>query len=193
MFSSYKYKDFEPIIIEVFSSLIKSFELEVISKSNDKFDELEFSNGKCIIRFVYDMGSVGSVFINPIEKSNAMPRLDALPPDFPVYHIYSVHEFLYPNDKNKYGSGEWDFNKQIYWAEKLISERFVNVLNGDFSWTHAYKQKDYRLSQKIEYMAKYFDFENPIQKKFYNGDISWEKDFDEYKKLLDNLQSSPTK
>ncbi len=181
--------EFENSVLSVFSDVISQFNLNIEKKYKNNY-EIKLHNDKCIIRFIYDMGIIECDFIDPIEKKEkeSNKRLDGFPIGVPVYEIYSVWEFLFPNDKTSYRYSGWDIEEQLKAKKNLLLKKLINVLNGDFSWAKAYKENDNRISRKIEYMESYWAMDNPVRIKFNNGDPDWEEAFDEYKDYLDKLQ-----
>ena len=184
----YNHEKLNETISDCFNDIINEFNFNV--KTNPKNSGVELSNNKCIIKFGYDSGFVSGSFVDPIEKAERekIVRKDGFPVGYPNYPVFSVWKFLYPNDKTHFNSSGNDLVSQTLACKQLIYEKLKNVLNGDFSWTAAYKKNDKRLSKKIEYMTNHWASDNPIRLKFNEGNPEWEKAFDEYKNYLDKLQ-----
>lgn len=182
------HKDFNRTILDCFDEVITKYNFNV--KIGAGFSSVEFSNDKCIIEFCYDSGFLCGDFVDPMEKleRQKIKRIDGLPTGYPKYPIYSVWKWLYPNDKVEYSYKEMDLISQASIDKKLVLERFVNILNGDFTWTKAFKENDARISEKIEFMFNRLKADHPITKKFWSGNPEWEKDFDDYKKSVKGLQ-----
>lgn len=183
-------KNFKQTILDCFNDVIIEFEFSVKANSRKAFNILELENEKCIIRFIEDMEYTSCDFIDPIERMRRQKivRKDGFPSGYPVYPVYSVWQFLYPNHKADFNYRGMDLEGQVLANKRLILERFRNVLNGDFSWTAAYQERETQLSRKVEYMMTHWERDNPVRIKFDNGDPGWEKAFDDYKRYLDNLQ-----
>lgn len=181
-------KDFNEAVLSSFQDVINEFKFNVKTETNSS--GVELLNEKCIIKFVYDSGFLVTSLIDPKEKANKekIKRLDGLPNGYPKYSLFSVWKFLYPNDNKNFRYADTDLLGQIKADKQLLEERLRNVLNGDFTWTAAYKQNDTRISKKVEYMTNHWSYDNPVRIKFREGDLSWEKDFDEYKRFLDEFQ-----
>jgi len=64
-----------------------------------------------------------------------MKREDNFPTGYPIYPIYFVWEYLYPNDKVNFRTSSRDKTEEVFAAKKLLTERFENIMRGDFSWT----------------------------------------------------------
>ncbi|MET0393315.1 MAG: hypothetical protein ABW019_09245 [Chitinophagaceae bacterium] len=164
----YKYPGFEEKIITVFKPIIEKYQFEPKFLSADSFSTLHLENPYCIIRFTYDIGEVGCVFINPRTNTNA------------VYPAYSVLEYLFPTDKENFRSADWDVDVQVHHFFRLIESRLRNVLNGDFSWTEAYQNNSRLISSRIAFVMNNFTHSHSIVQKFWNADPSWESDLDAY-------------
>jgi hypothetical protein len=180
-------QSFSSLIVANFSFLETefSFTVEIMPK-----DEIQYRSPGCIIRFIYDMGSVECDFINPEEtKLREKANTSGLPTSPLAYGVYSAWRAIYPNDSIDYRNSSWDLERQISTTQKLLRERLINVIKGDFAWTIPYKERATVLRTKIEYMLDHFEKDNPILIKYKNRDAHWEMEFDEYKRFLDNLQS----
>lgn len=185
----YYHEKFIQTISDCFNEIIKEFKFD-IKVDEGKYSGVDLLNSKCIIRFSYDSGFVSSSFVNPEEKAQKekIIRKDGLPTGYPYYSVFSVWKFLYPNDREDFRYKGMDIEGQALADKRLILARLKNVLNGDFSWTNAYKANDARISKKLEYMTNHWAMDNPVRIKFNEGNPDWEKEFDEYKAYLDNLQ-----
>lgn len=128
-------EQFESAIARNFKDVIIDLQFEV---RYVRFDEIQFQNDKCILRFIFDTGRVLCDFINPEEKraSESNKRKDGMPNGFPVYPVHSIWKFLYPHDSKNFSYEGWDIDGQVLAIKKLLLERLTNVLNGDFSWTN---------------------------------------------------------
>lgn len=134
--------DFKQIIVDSFSDIIDDFKFHVSTDHNKIFEEVQLVNEKCIVRFMYDMGNVLCDFIDSVEKSlrEEVVRKDGFPSGFPVYPLFSVWKFLYPNDKESFNYNGSNITEQALAIKSLILGRFRNIIKGDFSWTAAYKE-----------------------------------------------------
>ena len=182
-------KKFEQAVMENISNELIALQFEV---SNEKynFPEVVFYRSNCIVRFIYDFGAIVCDFIDPKEKET-LERLYGNTPrtlGYSIYPSYAVWKFLYPNDLINYGLYGYGIEEQVLAIKRLLLERLTNVLNGDFSWAADFVKNNNKISKKIEYMMTHWEMDNPVRVKFKNGDPSWEADFNEYKKYLDNLQ-----
>lgn len=178
---------FSSLIVADFSFLETEFGFVVQIMPRD---EIQYHSQNCIVRFIYDMGSVECDFINPEETMlREMANKSGLPTSPLAYGVYSAWTFLYPEDNIDFRYSGWDLEGQISAKKKLLRERLVSVLKGDFAWTIPFKERAAVLGKKIEYMMDNFDGDNPILDKYRKRAPDWEKDFDEYILFLNNLQS----
>jgi hypothetical protein len=170
---------FVPAILEGFREVVTEFQFEMSTDHNKVFDEVLFRNEKCVFRFMYDMGYVLCDFIDPVEKATSA--------DYPTYPVYAVWQFLYPGETGYLEYEGSDLTSQVLDNKQLILERLRKVLEGDFSWTAAYREAESRVSNKVEYMMNHWAADNPVIRKYEKGDPGWEKAFNEYKNFLDKL------
>ncbi len=49
-----------------------------------------------------------------------------------------------------------------------------NILNGDFSWLKDFLKKQEREDKLSSFVIRKLGMDNPISKKFWGGDISWQ-------------------
>jgi hypothetical protein len=180
---------FEPAILTHFSDIITSHGFQVKYRPNSFIGDLQLVNDKCIIRFIFDNPYVLCDFTDPVEKreKEKIIRPDGFPPAWPVYPIFTLWKFLYPGDTLTYEQKPGDIDQQVRSTRNLIHERFTNVLNGDFSWAGRYKDCNAKITNKIRYMMTQWPADNPVRTKFNHGNPDWEKDFDEYKDILDRI------
>ncbi len=180
---------FKDIILNTFKDIISEFNFSVETDYNKVFEEVQFYNDNCILRFTSDMGYILCDFADPAEKSiiDKNEKKPGVIHKYNFYPLFSVWKFLYQNDTESFDCKGVDIKDQPLIIKRLILDRFKNILNGDFSWTTAYKINDTRLSNKIEYMMTHWDIDNPVRIKFNKGNSDWEKAFDDYKTYLDNL------
>lgn len=93
-------------------------------------------NEKCIIRFLYDRGTLDCHFINPADKFKlvATKAPETLNGYF-VYPVYAVWKLLCPKDKADVEYDPWQaLDKQLMFMKQLLTSRLTNVVNGDYSW-----------------------------------------------------------
>jgi hypothetical protein len=182
------FNNFDVIVKLHFEDVIRDFQF--FFKSEEKHSSCELLNDNCIIRIGYDSGFVSTVLIDPLEKAEKekIIRKDGWPSGYPVYPLYTVIKFLYPNCEIDGNHRDMSVTDQLLQAKLHLKKWCIDILNGDFSWTGAYKTNDARISRKIEYMTSHWSMDNPVRIKFNEGNSDWEKEFDAYKIYLDNLQ-----
>ena len=129
--------DFHRIVLKVFEDLIADYQFEVVHSASWL---IELVNDKCIVRLIYDSGFVEGQFVDPREKAarQAVKRPDGFPSGYPIYNVFSVWKYLYPNDSVNYTYKGNDIEGQANAIKRLLQERLTNVLSGDFSWLSGY-------------------------------------------------------
>lgn len=135
--------DFQRIALDVFNDVIVNYKFGVRLTPSWL---VEMANDKCIVRLVYETGILTAQFVDPREKAErqALKRPGALPPGYPMYSIFSVWKYLYPDDKENYRYDDYDIETQAKAIKRLLEERLSSVLGGDFSWLPGYKQSQIR-------------------------------------------------
>lgn len=130
----------------------------------------ELRNLKCILRFTYDRGDISCNIKNPFSKYNQFG-----------YAVYSVFRYIFPNENPKIeNESDYDPRLQLFNYSKIIKKYLIKIVNGDFSWVEGYLVEQKRFGNKIKFIREQLEHNNPIKEKFLNGDISWQKDLDNY-------------
>lgn len=131
--------DFHRIVLKIFDDVITDYQFEV---DHSTWWLIELTNDKCILRLIYDTGFTVAQFVSPKEKAEreAIKRADGFPASYPLYPIYSVWKYLYPNDREDFRYDGYDIEEQAKVIKRLLLERMTNILKGDFSWIPGYMQ-----------------------------------------------------
>ena len=141
-----------------------------IKQENELWFNIRFP--KCLITF----------FLN--NKYNSV--------DCKIYDIrnkddnYYLWQVLDSNNKkktdlfNKYSDVEQ--NEYIAQYIKIINERLINVVNGDYKWAEKLKMIEKNATKIREVMGTSFIVDTEIYKKMIKGDDSWESDLEKFNK-----------
>jgi hypothetical protein len=97
--------------------------------------------------------------------------------------IYGVFRYIYPSDSFLEGK-ERIYNPKLQLVEsaKLISAKLRHIMGGDFSWLPGYLEKTDHTDKLLKYVLSNLNYEHPIKKKFWSGDITWERDVEDHLK-----------
>ena len=133
--------DFENTVLNLFDEFVNKNRFLV--DRNNKSNKIQFVNEKCIIRFINDYGNVECHFVNPAEKADRENKQKkGLPVGYPVYPVYAVWIFFYPNDKINLTYDPWgSIEIQVLFFKKILIEKLSNVVEGDFSWVNAFNNQ----------------------------------------------------
>ena len=162
------YKEFFKDVEKVFSHLIFKKKPKIVLKSDEDFGnyavEFDFKNSKLILDL--DRMDLQCKFIN-IKDSKE-------------YFVLKIAKVLNPEKSFKYSADEApetrDFVvKYLIFLNNIIDKYLINVLEGDFSWSETYKEKDIEESRMIKKVLD-LDCSDKIYQKFWNGDETWKED-----------------
>jgi len=161
------YPSFRTDIKQAFRKIIDEFNFEF----NEIYDGCyELGNQYSLLRFTYDRGDV-----NCSVRKVGEPGFG--------HGILSIFRYLHPiyqitDDKTTIH----DPYKQLQNLSAIIEKHFIKTLVGDFSWIEGYLRYQEKESKMIGFIWEKIDSENPIYKKFKAGDLSWQKDLEDYLK-----------
>lgn len=159
------YRAFRQDIEDSFKDLIQEFHLKLVEPYEGYYLLL---GTKCNIRFTYDRGDISCQF-----KQISEPR------DSPGYSVWAVYKFLWPlKEAADKSERTYDAKLQLVQNSNMI-KNMKNVLNGDFSWLKDFAKKQER-EDKISLFIIDLSLDNPISKKFWGGDASWQQDIEKY-------------
>jgi hypothetical protein len=163
------YTGFRQDIEAGFSDLIRDFNLEIITP----YEGCYILHGeKCNIKFVYDRGDLDCGFL---QISDSIYQ--------PSYHVGLVCKYLYPQKEPTINDSINRDNKtKISGYAKIITLKLQNVLGGDFTWLADFLTEQNRINKLYAFAFKNFDGNNPILKKFWSNDESWQDDLKNYLK-----------
>jgi hypothetical protein len=160
------YRAFRQDIESSFKDLIQEFDLELIEPYEGYYLLL---GAKCNIRITYDRGDISCQFKQISE-----------PKDTPGYSIWAVYKFLCPL-KEAADKSERTYNAKLQLVENSnMVKNLKNVLNGDFSWLKDFIKKQERENKISSFVISNLNMDNPISKKFWSGDVSWQQDIEKY-------------
>ncbi|GAB3568431.1 hypothetical protein GCM10027578_20890 [Spirosoma luteolum] len=151
---------------------IKTAFKETIDRNNFNFQHLKegqyiLYNNLCEINISYDRGDIYCFFINPKDLG-----------DDSKYPVLAVYKHLLPD---QYQDNAWyDAKIKLEKIAYIIRNNLQNVLKGDFSWAHEFKQKQLFLRKLIKYVSNDMDRDSIIYKKFRQNDPSWMEDLNIY-------------
>jgi hypothetical protein len=162
------YPEFKQEIEHSFHDLIIMFNLNLKELHEGSY---LLEGLKCNIRFTYDRGDIFCDFKQPHEYQ-----------DSPGYGVWAVYKFLDPQKELIEKSERiYDTKLQLRYFSNLIQNNLENVLKGDFSWLKDFLKERERRNKMLN-IALHLDRENPIAKKFWKGDQTWQNDIEEYVK-----------
>lgn len=132
----------------------------------------ELRNLKCTFRLTYDRGDISCNIKYPFSKDNQYG-----------YGVCSVFKYLFPNDNSEIENEPvCDPRLQLSKYSKIIKKYLMTIVNGDFSWVDGYLIEQKHFENRIKFIREQLEYNHPIKQKFLNGDISWQKDLDNYLK-----------
>ena len=164
------YPEFREDIEIEFHDLMSEFNLKLISP----FEGCYLLIGeKCKIKFTYDRGDVSCNFLQILD----------LPYDR-GYNIPLVYRYLYPDDQHNNGIEERVFvvKTEIKNLSSLVNNKLKRVLNGDFTWLEGFNKEMGQEDKLSLFVLFQLDVNNPIRRKFRNGDYTWRNELVEYLK-----------
>jgi hypothetical protein len=163
------YRGFRQDIEDSFRDLIQEFDLKIVEPYEGYYLLL---GSMCIIRITYDRGDISCQFKQISEFR-----------DSPGYSVWAVYKFLWP-DKEAAEKSDRIYDPKLQLIENSnMVKNMKNVFNGDFSWLNNFIKLEER-DNKIFDFVMHFDCDNPIKKKIWDGDASWQEDIEKY--LHDN-------
>ncbi len=166
----HSYSNFKNDVIEIFAELINNYGL--IFKALREGSYILY-NAHCGLRFSYDRGDV---LCDIRQKDNFE--------DYPFYNIYSVYEFLCPdNYKNQSVNRIYDPKLQIQEMYNIIHNHLQLILSGDFSWLADFEKEQHRRNKLIKYIFS-LSHHHPLYKALNSGDKNWRVSTEKY--LLEN-------
>lgn len=159
------YPAFKRDIEDGFKDLITEFDLKLVELTEGSY---LLKGIKCNIRFNYDRGDISCDFKQVSEYQNS-----------PGYGVWAVYKFLFPL-KEAAGKSERIYDARLQLVEYSgIVRNLKNVLSGDFSWLKGFV-KEREKENKVLNFVLHLDYNNPIKKKFWAGDLSWQQDVEKY-------------
>jgi hypothetical protein len=116
----YHIDGFDEMILASFRDIINSANMKFVDKSMNEFDVYLLINDYCTLRFTFDRGELACTIINPKTGT----RKDAT----------MVYKKLYPTENQFPFLMDVPYKDQIELYARMISQKLMNVLQGDFSW-----------------------------------------------------------
>jgi hypothetical protein len=157
------YEGFDIDIKTCFSDIIERYNFHFNEKARGIYN---LKNNKCILTFDFDKGSINCFASDPMAMQES-------------FHVGVIWSALCPNKEVPvHLDADQSLKSQMEFYAAVLNELNF-ILLGDFSWKERYKSYVEEESRKIEIVQK-LDTSNPIYQKFVNGDLSWQKDLEEY-------------
>ncbi len=169
MDTTMNYPGFDRDIKDAFAPLVKEYAF-IFFKVYDGCYELK--NPHCILRFTYDRGDVSC---NIRQVLSVDPYGDG---------VFPILRYLSPKDETFGKEKLYDPRLILFEYAEILRTKLKNVIQGDFSWLGGFLKQKERTSKLIGFIWDTADKNSPIYIKFKNGDMSWQKDLEEY--LLKN-------
>jgi hypothetical protein len=98
--------------------------------------------------------------------------------------VFPILKYLSPKDETFYKEKLYDPRLILLEYAEILRTKLKNVIQGDFSWLSGFLKEEERTNKMIGFIWNQADKNSSIYIKFKNGDISWQKDLEEY--LLKN-------
>ncbi|HVW96813.1 MAG TPA: hypothetical protein VHA56_12660 [Mucilaginibacter sp.] len=163
----YNYEGFDKDIKEAFQAIIEQYHLKFKRVGEGRY---ELSNGKCIIRFVYDRGDVGVLLKNPKDNEDEFGN-----------DVAMIFKYLHP-ELDEYEGIEYNPRRQLI-DEATKCTYLGNILNGDFTWMPGFLYELKKSTALIRYIKNELDLDNPIYLQFMADDPSWFENIEQYIKI----------
>jgi len=160
------YPNFKRDIEYAFHDLIEEFHLKLLELGEGSY---LLKGTTCNIRFGYDRGDTVCQFKQVTESYSS-----------PGYSVLAVFKSLCPTKEasNKH-ERIYDARLQLLEYANMV-RNLKSVLNGDFSWLKEFIEKQEREDKLSLFVVSKLDMNNPISKKFWSGDMSWQQDLESY-------------
>jgi hypothetical protein len=159
------YPAFIQDIEDSFKDLIQEFHLKLLELHEGCY---LLEGARCNIRFTYDRGDISCHFKQVSEYQ-----------DSPGYGVWAVYRFLYPlKEASNKTERVYDSKLQLIEYSDVV-KKLKTVLAGDFSWLSNFVKKEEKENKTLNFILS-LDSENPISKKFWSQDISWQQDIEKY-------------
>ncbi len=157
------YEGFDNDIKTCFADIIRTYNFHFYEKKEGVY---YLKNNNCILTFDFDGEDISCFALNP-----------AIPEE--TFHVGIIWSALRPDKEIPVQlDPNLSLKSQLEFYAAVLNELNF-ILQGDFSWKEQYKRYVDEESRKIA-LVQQLDTNHPIYQKFVNGDLSWQKDLDDY-------------